>query len=75
MRHVRVLRDGAISRIESVAVVPGDVMLLAEGERIATDAVSYEANALQVDESLLTGESLPVRKCSDMSSQPAPIRG
>lgn len=75
VRHVRVLRDGAISRVESVAVVPGDVMLLAEGERIAADAVLREANALQVDESLLTGESLPVSKRADIPAQPSPTPG
>ncbi|MEJ5990150.1 HAD-IC family P-type ATPase [Ramlibacter sp. PS3R-8] len=75
VRHVRVLRDGGIHRVASVEVVPGDVMLLAEGERIAADAVLREANALQVDESLLTGESLPVRKRADTPAQPAPIPG
>ena len=62
VRHVRVLRDGSVQRIPSAAVVPGDLLLVAEGERIAADAVLEEAQALQVDESLLTGESVPVRK-------------
>ncbi|HEY1228124.1 MAG TPA: cation-transporting P-type ATPase, partial [Ramlibacter sp.] len=65
VRHVRVVRDGTIQRIPSSEVVPGDRMLVAEGERIAADAVLQEGNALQVDESLLTGESVPVRKRAD----------
>jgi P-type Ca2+ transporter type 2C len=75
VRHVRVLRDGAIQRIASAGIVPGDVMLVGEGERIAADAVLREASALQVDESLLTGESLAVRKRADVPPQEAPIPG
>ncbi|WP_427914927.1 cation-translocating P-type ATPase [Ramlibacter sp. MMS24-I3-19] len=65
VRHVRVVRDGEVQRIPSAGVVPGDLMLVAEGERIAADAVLHDAQALQVDESLLTGESMPVRKRAD----------
>lgn len=60
--HVRVIRDGAVRRIPAIELVPGDLFLLAEGERVAADAVLREAGSLQVDESLLTGESVPVRK-------------
>ncbi|MEJ6003190.1 cation-translocating P-type ATPase [Paucibacter soli] len=57
-----VLRDGAPQRIAGTAVVRGDVLLLAEGDRIAADARLLEAYDLQTDESLLSGESLPVLK-------------
>jgi Ca2+-transporting ATPase len=58
----RVLRDGREQRVPAREVVPGDLLLLGEGERIAADAVLLRADALSVDESLLTGESLAVRK-------------
>ena len=58
----RVLRDGREQRIASRDVVPGDVLLVADGERIAADAVLRQAEGLGVDESLLTGESVPVAK-------------
>ena len=58
----RVLRDGVEARIAAREVVPGDLLLVGEGERIAADGVLRRADALAADESLLTGESLPVRK-------------
>jgi Ca2+-transporting ATPase len=57
-----VLRDGAPLRIAGRDVVPGDLLLLAEGDRIAADAVLIEGTEVQVDESLLTGEAVPVEK-------------
>jgi Ca2+-transporting ATPase len=57
-----VLRDGQPQRIAGADVVCGDVLMLAEGDRIAADAVLLEGNGLQADESLLTGEALPVEK-------------
>ena len=57
-----VIRDGKRVRIPGRDVVQGDVIVLAEGDRVPADAVLLEANDLQTDESLLTGESLPVRK-------------
>ncbi|WP_354637174.1 cation-translocating P-type ATPase [Kitasatospora camelliae] len=58
----RVLRDGEEREVASAAVVPGDVLLLAEGDIIPADAELAEASALLVDESMLTGESVPVEK-------------
>ena len=58
----RVLRDGEIVRIASRDVVVGDVVLVGEGDRVPADAVLHEATNLSVDESLLTGESVPVHK-------------
>ncbi|WKV70567.1 cation-translocating P-type ATPase [Streptomyces sp. PCS3-D2] len=60
--NARVLRDGAPSEIPAAAVVPGDVLLLAEGDIVAADAEVDEASALTIDESMLTGESVPVDK-------------
>jgi Ca2+-transporting ATPase len=57
-----VVRDGVRKRIPGRDVVRGDVILLAEGDRVPADAVLLDARDLQADESLLTGESVPVRK-------------
>lgn len=59
-----VLRDGQRCRIAGREVVPGDWLVLAEGDRVPADAVVRDAQALQADESLLTGESVPVRKAA-----------
>jgi Ca2+-transporting ATPase len=60
--RVRVIRDGGPQIIAGGEVVPGDIMLLEEGDRIAADALLLAAHDLAVDESLLTGESVPVGK-------------
>ncbi|HJV59538.1 MAG TPA: HAD-IC family P-type ATPase, partial [Albitalea sp.] len=71
--QVRVLRDGAVRRIPASELVPGDWFMLAEGERIAADALVREAGSLVVDESLLTGESVPVSKrIAGAEGEPAP---
>ncbi len=57
-----VVRDGGRRRIAGREVVRGDLLVVAEGDRVAADAVLVEAAHLEVDESLLTGESVPVRK-------------
>ena len=57
-----VVRDGAPLRIAGADVARGDLMILAEGDRVPADARLAAANDLMVDESLLTGESLPVEK-------------
>lgn len=57
-----VIRDGKQIRIPTRELVVGDVMLLSEGERIPADALLLSSTALSVDESILTGESLPVDK-------------
>ena len=60
--QARVLRGGQMQRIPAREVVPGDLLMLAEGDRIAADGWLLQADQLQVDESLLTGESVPVGK-------------
>jgi Ca2+-transporting ATPase len=57
-----VIRDGILQRIAGREVVRGDLMLVSEGDRVAADAYLIAGNNLTVDESLLTGESVPVRK-------------
>jgi Ca2+-transporting ATPase len=57
-----VIRDGARRRIAGREVVRGDLVVLAEGDRVPADAVLLQSHDLQTDESLLTGESVPVRK-------------
>lgn len=57
-----VIRDGEQKRIAGRDVVRGDVLVLAEGDRVPADAALLQCVSLLVDESLLTGESVPVRK-------------
>ena len=57
-----VIRDGERKRIAGREVVRGDVLVLAEGDRVPADAIVVSCSNLSTDESLLTGESLPVRK-------------
>ena len=57
-----VIRDGERKRIAGREVVRGDFLVLAEGDRVSADAIVLSCSNLSTDESLLTGESLPVRK-------------
>ena len=57
-----VIRDGEQKRIAGRDVVRDDLLILTEGDRVPADAVLLSCNDLMVDESLLTGESVPVRK-------------
>ncbi|MBI2442857.1 MAG: cation-translocating P-type ATPase [Candidatus Levybacteria bacterium] len=59
---VRVIRDGIEQEVSSVNLVPGDVVILDEGERIPADGKLLKEHSIEVDESILTGESLPVEK-------------
>ncbi len=66
----RVLRDGVAVTLPASAVVPGDVLLLAPGDRVAADALMLEGRSLEVDEAALTGESVPVAKSADEGAAP-----
>jgi P-type Ca2+ transporter type 2C len=57
-----VIREGQRQRIAGREVVRGDILVLAEGDRVPADAIVLSCTNLSTDESLLTGESLPVRK-------------
>ncbi len=59
---VRVRRDGHVTSISAEGLVPGDVVLLGEGDRIPADGRLIETANLQLEEAALTGESLPVDK-------------
>jgi P-type Ca2+ transporter type 2C len=59
-----VIRGGAQKRIAGREVVLGDILVIAEGDRVPADAIVLSCSNLQADESLLTGEPVPVRKTS-----------
>jgi Ca2+-transporting ATPase len=60
--HARVIRDGVERSIAARELVPGDIVLVGEGERLPADGVLAAGDVLSVDESALTGESAPVSK-------------
>jgi Ca2+-transporting ATPase len=60
--EARVIRKGREQTVQAEEIVPGDIIVLYEGEKVPADARLLEANSLKVDESMLTGESLPVSK-------------
>ena len=60
--HANVVRDGERRSIAADEVVPGDIMLIEEGDTIPADARLVQSTALQTAEAALTGESLPVSK-------------
>ena len=66
--RARVIRDGRQRRLPGREVVRDDLFLLEEGDRVPADGVVLSATNLAVDESLLTGESVPVRKAADDDS-------
>ena len=66
--HVR--RDGAKQEIDASAVAPGDILLLEAGDRVCADGRLTVAAGLEIDESALTGESLPAVK---QAAQPVPV--
>jgi len=57
-----VIRDSEQKRIAGREVVTGDMLILVEGDRVPADGILLSSNNVSVDESLLTGESVPVRK-------------
>lgn len=63
--YARVLRGGEEARIQAEQLVPGDVILLGEGDRISADCRLVQQAELRTDQSTLTGESRPVRKSAD----------
>lgn len=69
----RVLRDGQIMEIHSEKITEGDVLVLEAGDLVPADANIVQANQLEVDESALTGESLPSAKRIEPSAADAPL--
>jgi len=70
-----VIRDGERKRIAGREVVEGDALILREGDRVPADARLVAASGLECDESLLTGESVPVRKRVGAETAAAPRPG
>jgi P-type Ca2+ transporter type 2C len=68
-----VIRDDEQLRVASADVVPGDLLVLGEGDAVAADARLVSAAALRVSEASLTGESEPVLKDAATLSHPAPL--
>ncbi|HEX7794130.1 MAG TPA: cation-translocating P-type ATPase [Vicinamibacterales bacterium] len=66
--HAHVTRDGEPTTVPATEVVPGDILLIEEGDTVSADARVIHSTALQLAEAALTGESLPVGK------DPAPIQ-
>jgi Ca2+-transporting ATPase len=62
VRTVRVLRDGREGEIDVESIVPGDILLFSPGTYVSADARILKSHRLSIDESALTGESLPVSK-------------
>jgi Ca2+-transporting ATPase len=61
----KVIRNGQHMEISSADLVPGDIIILTAGDKITADCRIIEVHELEVDESLITGESTPVKKTSD----------
>ncbi|MBN0042823.1 HAD-IC family P-type ATPase [Streptomyces actuosus] len=71
----RVRRDGAEAEIPAERIAVGDIVLIAAGDQVAADGRIIEASALQIDESALTGESVPATKDAGTSAGPLPSPG
>jgi Ca2+-transporting ATPase len=72
-QRTRVIRDGEEKELDAEEVVPGDIIRLAQGDRVPADARIFYANDFQTDESVLTGESLPVEKTASPAPETATI--
>lgn len=57
-----VLRDGQVSRIPTIDIVPGDILVLGEGDTVSADGRLFASASLRIAEASLTGESVPVAK-------------
>jgi magnesium-transporting ATPase (P-type) len=68
-----VVREGRREEIDAEGLVPGDIVLLASGDKVPADLRLIEAKTLRVDEALLTGESEPVEKVVAPVAEGAPV--
>jgi magnesium-transporting ATPase (P-type) len=71
-QHASVVRDGARQTIEARALVPGDVMIIEEGDRISADA-RIISGGVEVDLSTINGESLPAYRSADQTDLEGPL--
>jgi len=70
---VNVIRDGAVANVDSKQLVPGDVIVLEEGDKVAADGVLLEATSLYLNLSSLNGESAPAARQSEPSEKVNPL--
>ena len=68
-----VMRGGARVTIEAADLVPGDILLLEPGDRVTADVRLLKARNLRIDESALTGESVPAEKSTEAAERDAPL--
>ena len=68
--QARVLRGGVLRPVPAREVVPGDILLVAEGGRVSADAMLIDGSAIEVDESTLTGEAAACVKTARRPGQP-----
>ena len=71
--HATVVRNGQRREIDAADLVPGDLVLLASGDRVPADLRLVEVKELRVEEAALTGESLPVEKSAASVAADAPL--
>ncbi|MFD2612913.1 calcium-translocating P-type ATPase, SERCA-type [Paenibacillus gansuensis] len=69
----KVVRDGSVEQIPAYTLVPGDIVLLESGDRVPADVRFLETNSLYIEESALTGESVPVNKHSEALASPGEV--
>ncbi|MEW5905470.1 MAG: cation-translocating P-type ATPase [Elusimicrobiota bacterium] len=70
---VRAVRDGRTQEIPAAGLVPGDVILVSDGDRFPADCRLLESRSLRADESALTGESAPVEKTAEPDAPAAQL--
>jgi len=68
-----IIREGSLIMIPADQVVPGDILILRAGERVLADARVIEADMLEISEALLTGETLPIKKSSEVIAEGASV--
>ena len=71
--HAAVLRDGARRDVDAVGLVPGDIVLLEAGDRVAADLRLLSGRGLRAEEAMLTGESVPAGKDAAPVAADAPL--
>jgi len=70
VQTAKVFRNGKMEVVESSLIVPGDIIILDEGDSIPADLRIFDAQNLQIIESVLTGESNPINKTTDSIKKP-----
>jgi cation-transporting ATPase F len=73
LTEARVIRGGETRKVPSVELVPGDIVLLQSGDKVPADLRLIRLRDLQIDESALTGESVPVEKKADALEPTTPL--